>query len=320
MARFMAGDLGGLDDMREALRRSLDLGLGYYTVNAYGNLAEQVWLTEGPAPALDLYRAGIEVGEHRGIVFKARWIEAESLWSLYDAGAWDQLVATTDSLVRWDDSYGGSQIGVIALSYKARVLMWRDEVAEAAAAAEQFLRVRERFEDPQVLVPALAIGALIASARGDAPTALALVEEFERTTRVEPRLPRQPARRRVAGLRIGRCDRARRRVARGCRRGRSAVPAQRTCRPGRSRPRAAGASKRPWVSMPRSRSARAEYGFVLGQGQALLGESRCLIGLGRAGEVSDKLATTRTLFGKLGARPLLADVDALIGRATMLSA
>ncbi len=319
MARFLLGDLGGVEDMREALRISLELGLGYYTVNGYGNLAEQVWLTEGPEPALELYRAGIEFGERRGITFKARWIEAESLWALYDLGAWDDLVATADKLVHWDDSFGGSQIGVIALSYKAQVLAWRDELPEAVAAAEQFLPRARAIGDPQVLAPALAIGALIAAARRDSSTAVALVEEFERATRSDAgyranhladvvRLCASAGALELAAKLLEGIGVAATRYRHGVLAGRAVfAESQQNI-------------EHAFGLYSEVAERWEQYGFALGQGQAVLGECRCLLELGRADDVSAKLAKARTLFGKLGARRLVAEVDALIAHSTMLSA
>jgi len=318
MARFLLGDLGGLEDYREALRLSLDLGLGYYTVNAYGNYAEQVWLTEGPAPALDLYRAGIDFGERRGITFKARWIEAESLWPLFDSGEWDELVATANRLVAWDEAYGGSQIGVIAAFYKAQVHAWRDELAEARAIHEVLPRARS-IADPQVLAPALAIEALIQAALGDASTAVALVEEFERSTRQEAGYRANHLADAVAvcasagALDLGAAlleD-----VETVAARHRHGVLAARAVlAEGR------GELEEAHGLYAEAAERWADYGFVLGEGQALLGECRCLLELGRGNGVGGKLARARTLFVNLGARPLLAEVDGLIQRSTMLSA
>jgi tetratricopeptide (TPR) repeat protein len=319
MARFMSGDLGSVDDMREALRISLELGLGYYTVNAYGNLAEQVSLTDGPAPALELYRAGIDFGEQRGIVFKARWIEAESLWSLFDAGAWDELVATADKLVRWDDAYGGSQIGVIALTYWAFVQVWRGEHFDAAAAAERLLPRARTIEDPQVLAPALAAAASIASARGDGPGAAKLVEEFEESTLREPGYRANHAGDAVrACVRAGRLELGSRLLegveVSATRYRHSVLAAQAVLAEARDQTENAlrlyAEAARRW----------AEFGFVLGRAEALLGECRCLLELDAAGAAREKLDLARGLCERLGARPLLAEADALIGRTTMQSA
>src|SRR5207247_9624106 len=67
-ARFGLGDLGGFEDLREALGRGLELGLGYETGVQYNNLADQLWLVEGPTKALEISESGIEFSERRGLV------------------------------------------------------------------------------------------------------------------------------------------------------------------------------------------------------------------------------------------------------------
>ena len=47
-ARAQAGDSGGLEDLREALRRGLELGPGTETSIAYNNLAYQLWFWRVP--------------------------------------------------------------------------------------------------------------------------------------------------------------------------------------------------------------------------------------------------------------------------------
>jgi len=57
----------------------------------------------------------------------------------------------------------------------------------------------------------------------------------------------------------------------------------------------------------------AEYGFVFGQGLALLGSARCLLALGRTTEATPVLHQARDIFAGLEAAPALAEVDALLG-------
>jgi hypothetical protein len=53
--------------------------------------------------------------------------------------------------------------------------------------------------------------------------------------------------------------------------------------------------------------------------QALLGQGRCLLAAGRPAEASDPLRGAREVFTELGAKPALAETDALLERATALS-
>ena len=48
------------------------------------------------------------------------------------------------------------------------------------------------------------------------------------------------------------------------------------------------------------------------EAQALLGQGRCLMALGRAPQAAPVLAAAREIFARLGARPALKETDALL--------
>ena len=64
----------------------------------------------------------------------------------------------------------------------------------------------------------------------------------------------------------------------------------------------------------------AKYGFVLGQARSLHGAGRCLLALGRRQEAASRLREARDIYESLGARPLVAEVDETLARATSVSA
>jgi tetratricopeptide (TPR) repeat protein len=312
-ARFELGDAKGSEDLRESLRISLELGLGYYTVNAYGNLADLVWTTEGPAQALELYRAAIDFGRRRGIAFKAKWIEAESLWVLYDLGRWDDLLATADDLIRWDEAYGGSQVGVMALSYKAHVLVRRGQTAEAGSLASKFLPRARAIEDPQVLAPALVIAALIEEARAEPAAALALIEEFEESTREDApfrnvHLP--------DALRVSIFARAldvAERLFEGARG--SAARDRHAVLTGRALLAEARGELDDAASLfAEAAAAWEDFGHALEHGQSLLGLGHCRLALGHA-EANSALVAAHEVFVRLGAGPLVGETDGLLAEA-----
>jgi hypothetical protein len=51
------------------------------------------------------------------------------------------------------------------------------------------------------------------------------------------------------------------------------------------------------------------YGFVLEEGQALFGAGRCLLALGGNVESHKSLQEAREIFARLGARPLIEEID-----------
>jgi hypothetical protein len=312
-ARFELGDEQGTEDLRESLRLSLELGLGYYTVNAYGNLADIVWTTEGPGPALDLYRAGVDFGRRRGIAFKARWIEAESLWTLHDLGRWDELLATAEDLIRWDERYAGSQVGVIALSYKARVLAQRGQTVEAGSLTSDFLPRARAIGDPQVLAPALVIAALIEEGRAQSAAALSLIAEFDESTREEARFRNinLPDALRVA-LSAGALDVAER-LLEGA--GGSAARDRLAVLTGRAvLAEARGELADAADLFAQAATAWEAYGHALEHGRSLLGLGRCRLALGQA-DANSVLIAARDAFARLGASPLLGEADGQLAEA-----
>ncbi len=58
-----------------------------------------------------------------------------------------------------------------------------------------------------------------------------------------------------------------------------------------------------------------DFGVPYEEGHALLGQGRCLVALGRAPEAAAPLAAAREIFARLGAKPALAETDALLAQA-----
>ena len=58
-----------------------------------------------------------------------------------------------------------------------------------------------------------------------------------------------------------------------------------------------------------------DFGMPYEEAQALLGQGRCLVALGRAPEAAAPLAAARAIFARLGARPALAETEAVLAQA-----
>lgn len=131
--------------MREALRLGLEAGLGRETGTAYSNLGEYVWVVDGPAAGLELKQAALEHSHQRGLLYFEKFIGAEMLWLRFDLGQWDQLLASADDALAWDREHGGSQLSIVFLPMKARVLLSRGASAVAASLEPEYLsRARDR--------------------------------------------------------------------------------------------------------------------------------------------------------------------------------
>jgi hypothetical protein len=58
----------------------------------------------------------------------------------------------------------------------------------------------------------------------------------------------------------------------------------------------------------------SDFGMPYEEAQALLGQGRCLVALGREAEATAPLAAAREIFARLGAKPALAETDEWLTR------
>jgi tetratricopeptide (TPR) repeat protein len=309
--RFELGDLGGLDDLKRALQIGLELGLGEETAAAHLALGDVVWWMEGPAAGLDVYRAGIDFTQRRGMTYYTMYLKGQAAWPLFELGEWDALLKVTREVLEWDRA---SYQALLALPYEGHVRLLRGEVGDALALREEFLPRARQSRDPQVLVPALATSALIDERRGDLSSAVAVIEEFEEVTRDRamwrakhlPDLLRvctaagatAQAETLLAGVEVAA---ARHRHAVHSARG---VVAE-----------AKGQLEQSLELYEEAAERWSEYGFVLEEGQALLGAGRCLLTLHRPDEAAKRLQRAKEIFQALDARLLVAEADRLLEQA-----
>jgi DNA-binding SARP family transcriptional activator len=312
-ARCQLGDLGGLDDLREALDTSVGLGLGQESVRAQVNLGFILGFIEGPSRGLDLVEAAMAYAERRGISTFVLWTKGETLWMLFDLGEWDELLGTAGELIEWDRKHGGSYFGVWALTYKASVLIHRGRVAEAAELTVEFARRARKIGAADVLAPALTIAARAEQALGRASEALALVEELRSVTEDDPftRANQVTDAARVCAaageLALGR--RLLEGLAPVMTRQRYSVVTARAILA-----EAGGMLGDAAALYEDAATAWDDYGHVLERGLALLGLGRCRLSLGRT-DGGTSLTAAREIFTQLGAHPLAAEAEELLGKA-----
>jgi hypothetical protein len=181
---------------------------------------------------------------------------------------------------------------------------------------EHFLPQARSIGDLQVLVPALTTAALVEYHRDEPLSALGLIEELAEATRDVDAFQAIEV---VDAVRIcasaGAVDfgEALLRAAE------TGMPPRRHCH--LETGQALLSEARGELQAASSLYAKAaegwtELGHVLERGLALLGLGRCELGLGRANEAAASLTEARAVFAELGARPLVAETDALLEEAT----
>jgi class 3 adenylate cyclase/tetratricopeptide (TPR) repeat protein len=311
------GDASGLDDVRKGLELALAAGDLVVAGIGYSNLASNLH-DYSAREALDVWTEGIDFTTKRGITVNGFWQLAESTWALFDLGRWDEVVARATEVVEWSEARGLSYAGAIAAAQHARVLLYRGDLAGAAALLDRWFPAAREAGDPQVVVHALGVSAELEAARDDLGAALGLVREVEERTRTGAvvyraiYLPNLVSIALAAGapeVATALLDAEYGQVARVA----AAVVTARAVAA------EAGEMFEDALTLYADAEARwADYGFVLGRADALHGAGRTLMALAR--DPHAQLRAARELYAQLGAQPAVERVDEALAEATSRSA
>ncbi len=182
IARAALGDPDGVADNEEALRRALESGQTLQAAVAYVNVGYWRWCLDGPAAGAAVFREAIEFDLRRGVSASADWARAELMWTLFDLGEWDELLAVSEELTTGGGAttiFRGMTSGTVA-----RVLVERGEPERGAAVLEPIVeRAVAGATPPQVAVPALTVAARAALLLEEPARARGLLSSLEEITR-----------------------------------------------------------------------------------------------------------------------------------------
>ena len=318
-ARTDLGDVaGGFADLLDGLRIAIESGPAGFVAAAHVNLGDNVWFAEGPEKGQALYEAGAEMGDRRGAARHADWARMQSMWTRYDLGQWDDVLAVGDRILARERERGsgaGVQLIVLTDVYRRDVLLHRGDPAAHEGIEETLLPRAREIGDGQVLVPAFRVAALARSRHGDLGGALALVAELDELLRGR------------VGFRSWLLDGA----ALACLAAGATELLSSLIEQGlehRLRDANSQASARAILAELNGDHATALERFdqaaegwrafpsVLEHGHALAGAGRCLLELGRPNEAAERLRGARDAFVSLQAAPLVAEMDSMLARAT----
>ena len=318
-SRSKLGDLGGLEDLREALRIGRDRGLGEETAIAYNNHAYELWFHRGAWASLEAWEEMLAFCEERGLATSAAWARSGMLEPLFDVGAWDRVLSMAATVRAWDADHGGrSQPGTVATTLQGWVALRRGDDAGAASASEQALTRADQLGTPEYRAPAHVLAAEVAWARGDRDGALSLVDRFLIETSSQPiyRIIALPTVARLvsaAGVEapdLGVSGSDLDEAASSERLALSLQTARAELAEGRGD--AAGAYERFQDAVRRW----DRFGFPVETAQCSFGAGRCARALGREDETQRWFSDARSTFEALGARPWREELDRLSGEVT----
>jgi hypothetical protein len=231
---------------------------------------------------------------------------------LFDAGRWDDLLARAAEVLRWDEEAGESQAGLLALTYTARVRLYRGEVGVAAGNLDALLsRARDILDELQVAAPALVTAVEILQAQEQLDGAMEVVEELRTATEgvgVDYRLAHLPSLARAC-VAAGRTDLARSMLMPAT----TAAVRQRLSRTAAEAilVEADGDLERAAALYSEAATGMTDFGIVIEEAHAWLGSARVLEALGK--DSAEPLERARAAFGRLGAQPILAPAEADAG-------
>jgi tetratricopeptide (TPR) repeat protein len=313
VARCFLGDLGGLDDCREALRLATSLGQPMLVATYQAELAEEVWMTEGPRTALPLSQAAVKVAGQKGDLGRAACYRAEGLRFLYDLGDWDELLRESAEIGQVLTDTGHHYWAAMQDSVRALALAWRGEIKAAQAVQAPLLARARKFKDFQILAPALTAAAVTHLAAGHPARALRFVTELQAAVTDSsswlwvPNLPDLVR----ACVAAGRPSTAEILISRApattTRHRLSVLTAKATLDEAR------GSVREAMHLNQEAAEGWSQYGHLFEHGQTLAALGRCTLELGKP-HPEKALATAAAVFSRLQAKPLLAETQRLLGQ------
>jgi len=314
LCRFWMGDPAGIDDVRAALERGLEIGLSSETSIAYNNLAVITWTMHGPRVSREIVVEGIEFAERRGQTFDAMWLRAALAESEFHLGAWDAAVRLVDQVAEWDRTAGETYPGTSAIILLATIRAYRGELDAAGALVEELLARARSIADPQLLVPALTAAAHVEHLRGRSRDAVSLAREAVAAAgpKGEALVEALPILARLL-TETGEMELAEQLLQ-------TVDPSGLMSPLYRASAAAALAEARGDLQAALTLYAEVAGGWsargnVLEHGMALLGEGRCLHRLGSSSDAAARFRAAREVFASLRATPLVEETDGWLSPA-----
>lgn len=172
------GDERGIDDILEGLRIQLDINDSVRAMQTFNNAATIQVVSGHLSEGRKTIEEAIAFGRARGLPSHVDWSRNTRTEALFPMGEWDECLRESEDLIAEDVRRGGSQIGTFAKAWAALVRFFRGETTEPLAMMEEALESARAIEDPQALLPCLAILVGCSDLAGDDSRALSLSGEL----------------------------------------------------------------------------------------------------------------------------------------------
>jgi len=309
------GDLRGLGEYERALAvaRARGLGAGDTLIEYdYGNV---VFMTKGARACLNAMYETLELAGRHGNIALGVSLRAGSVETLFQVGEWDRALAeASDVAPRLEETEGFRDLHILR-SLQALIFASRAEPAKAEPFVAMLLEIGRGSEREGSRAYAFLAASSVRLRLGETDAALGLLSEWMATS---PKLgwcgEYVPGAVRTALA--GGDDRL----------AASLMEAVESCLPERRLPlhehvlatlggllgEARCEHEEAAAAFIAAASGWREFSMPHEEAHALLGQGRCLVALGRAPEAAAPLAAAREIFARLGAKPALAETDAVL--------
>lgn len=312
VARSLLGDVGGTDDLREAIDLAAAAGSGEEVARLQNNLGMALWTLEGPELALEVLRQGIDLARPRGLTGWVVTMSASTLDLLVDLGRLDEAAAlAADMLENLKDS--GDVFDLVGVrTALVRIMAFRGDAERVASQLEWLESTARGQGSAEDIVMGLGSAALARQALNQTDATIQLLSDIEASPGVRgsqyypPLLPSFVR----AAVTLGRLDLGQRLASgvdpRYTYTQHALAAADATLTEARGE----------WAAAVQSHDAAAKrwetFGVVPEHAFSLLGEGRSLHLSGNAAEAQRVLTQSRSIFEGLGATPALAIIDDLL--------
>ncbi|HEY7762712.1 MAG TPA: AAA family ATPase [Actinomycetota bacterium] len=314
-ARAFSGDPAGLDALRDAVARGIELGVGAETAITMNNLANCMRYLVGPRHSLAAYEDLERFCRERGLVSTLSWAWSGQMEALFETGDWSRLETIARRSEGWEHEHGRTIVGTAATLLLAWVALRRGDTDTAAKIAADASERAARWGTTEYEAPARALRADIAFAQGRVDDAMRELDAFERAAELDRMFATALLPVVVRSMvSAGEVERAAARV--------DAAPP-----PLNERERLSIETARTVVEEAVGKHAEAadryasladewrNHGFVLEEALAHLGEARCAAAMGERERAAAAAREARRQFVHLGVTSL-ADEAAAIARLT----
>jgi tetratricopeptide (TPR) repeat protein len=308
-ARASNGDPAGIDDLREALAISLELGLIRQTYVIYCNLVG-ILSYHDPAGSLVVADDGLEFVHAHGLPDGDAWIRVFRLQALFMTGRWSELMRSSSEVRAWAEPHGYTRM-LVALAYPvAAVLSLTGRADEAAAFAADMEAPATEMKMAALFAPALIVHLREGGRTGEAAAELEhMMASFEQDRNGFFELACQAAREAVALDRTDLLPRMQALLS-----GRLALTVNALAVVSALSAEAAGRLDEAAAAFEVAERGWVAFGNPYERAHARLGRARCLAAAGQTVPAAELADSAMQAFDALGATPAAKEAAAVRDR------